>query len=50
MDDEKAIFRYSAIAIFDTDRAKKMTVFVCEIDTYQSVLSGLEDTYSTDRE
>ncbi len=24
---------------------EKMIVFVCEIDTYQSVLAGLEDTY-----
>jgi len=24
---------------------EKMVVFVCEIDTYQSVLSGLETTY-----
>ncbi len=29
---------------------EKMVIFVCEIDTYQSVLSGLEDTYSTDPE
>ncbi len=29
---------------------EKMVIFVCEIDTYQSVLSGLEDTYSTDSE
>lgn len=24
---------------------EKMVVFVCEIDTYQSVIAGLEDTY-----
>ncbi len=24
---------------------EKMIVFVCEIDTYQSVLAGLENTY-----
>ncbi|MFV0448097.1 MAG: hypothetical protein ACK5MF_06505 [Vibrio sp.] len=24
---------------------EKMIVFVCEIDTYQSVLAGLSDTY-----
>lgn len=24
---------------------EKMIVFVCDIDTYQTVLAGLEDTY-----
>ncbi len=28
---------------------EKMVVFVCEIDTYQSVLSGLENTYADNK-
>jgi len=29
---------------------EKMVIFVCEIDTYQSVIAGLENTYAEDSE